>query len=86
MARKSRKPMAAGRRAVGRGLRTIVLVATRKGAWLYHGDAARKSHMHARVDQGFGEQKYIRGSRARERRCHIQVTFIFNKHFLTQRA
>src|SRR5574339_260143 len=43
MTRKSRKPVAAGRRSVGRGRRTIVLVATRKGAWLFHGDAARKT-------------------------------------------
>ncbi|HZT51603.1 MAG TPA: hypothetical protein VFA22_06710, partial [Stellaceae bacterium] len=36
----SRKP---ARRAPRAAARLVVLVATRKGAWLYHGDAARRS-------------------------------------------
>ncbi|HXV09448.1 MAG TPA: glycosyl hydrolase [Burkholderiales bacterium] len=43
MARKSKKP-AARKRGVKTGRqRVLVLVATRKGAWFYHGDTARKS-------------------------------------------
>jgi photosystem II stability/assembly factor-like uncharacterized protein len=41
MARKTKKPTARKRAAPAR--RTLVLVATRKGAWLYHGDAARRT-------------------------------------------
>ncbi|HMB06232.1 MAG TPA: hypothetical protein VKP69_21170, partial [Isosphaeraceae bacterium] len=37
---KSRKKVSANRRAAPR---TIVLVATRKGAWIFHGDAARRT-------------------------------------------
>ncbi len=42
MARKVRKP-ALRARASSRSRRAILLVATRKGAWLYHGDASRTS-------------------------------------------
>ena len=43
MARTKSKP-AVGRKRQPKGARgTLVMVATRKGAWLYHGDAARKS-------------------------------------------
>jgi photosystem II stability/assembly factor-like uncharacterized protein len=40
---KGRKPEAVKKSPVPRARRTLVMVATRKGAWLYHGDAARKS-------------------------------------------
>jgi photosystem II stability/assembly factor-like uncharacterized protein len=46
MARKLRKPAAGKKAAAARARpqrRVVVLVATRKGAWLYHGDAARKT-------------------------------------------
>jgi len=43
MARKSNKSAARKPGAKSRARRTLVLVATRKGAWLYHGDAARKT-------------------------------------------
>jgi photosystem II stability/assembly factor-like uncharacterized protein len=46
MARSTRKPAARTRRPAARARpahRVVVLVATRKGAWLYHGDAARKT-------------------------------------------
>src|SRR2546429_866201 len=46
MARNTRKPAAQRQRPSTRARpqrRLIVLVATRKGAWLYHGDAARKT-------------------------------------------
>jgi photosystem II stability/assembly factor-like uncharacterized protein len=46
MARKIRKPAVRKQGASSRARpqrRVIVLVATRKGAWLYHGDAARKT-------------------------------------------
>src|SRR5213595_949332 len=46
MARNTRKPAARRQRPSTRARpqrRLIVLVATRKGAWLYHGDAARKT-------------------------------------------
>jgi len=39
---RARRPSAPVRRAPKRAARTVVLVATRKGAWLFHGDAARK--------------------------------------------
>jgi len=44
MARKIRKPAARSNHPAGarRARRQLVLVATRKGAWLYHGDAARR--------------------------------------------
>lgn len=41
MARKMKKPAAKARRK-DKG-RTLLLVATRKGAWIYHGDASRKT-------------------------------------------
>jgi photosystem II stability/assembly factor-like uncharacterized protein len=41
MARTTRKP--AARATAPRARRALILVATRKGAWLYHGDAARRS-------------------------------------------
>ncbi len=41
MARQIKKS-AVGKKALPRARRTVVLIATRKGAWLYHGDAARK--------------------------------------------
>jgi len=44
MARKIRKPASRKQNAGARAQRrVVVLVATRKGAWLYHGDAARKN-------------------------------------------
>ena len=46
MARNSRKPAVRTKRSSTRARpqrRAVVLVATRKGAWLYHGDAARKT-------------------------------------------
>ena len=43
MAREIRKPAARIHRRTARSPRIVVLVATRKGAWLYHGDATRKS-------------------------------------------
>jgi photosystem II stability/assembly factor-like uncharacterized protein len=45
MARKKSKSATGSKRPAGarRPRRPLVLVATRKGAWLYHGDAARKS-------------------------------------------
>ncbi len=46
MARSSKKPAARPKRSAPRTpsrRRVVVLVATRKGAWLYHGDAARKT-------------------------------------------
>jgi photosystem II stability/assembly factor-like uncharacterized protein len=43
MARTSKKAKARNRKPLARAQRrVVVLVATRKGAWLYHGDAARK--------------------------------------------
>jgi hypothetical protein len=42
MKRKSMKPAAGKKGAAPRARGTLVMVATRKGAWLYHGDAARK--------------------------------------------
>ncbi len=42
--KRTNKKQASGRKsAAPRSRRTLVLVATRKGAWLYHGDAARKT-------------------------------------------
>jgi hypothetical protein len=41
MGRTTRKP--AARATAPRARRALILVATRKGAWLYHGDAARRS-------------------------------------------
>ena len=44
MARKLRKPAAKTKRTPARAkCRVVVMVATRKGAWLYHGDSARKT-------------------------------------------
>ena len=46
MARNSKKPAAQSKRSSPRAKlqrRALILVATRKGAWLYHGDAARKT-------------------------------------------
>jgi photosystem II stability/assembly factor-like uncharacterized protein len=43
MAGKSKKAAAAARAPAGRARRVLLLVATRKGAWLYHGDAARNT-------------------------------------------
>ncbi|HSF22037.1 MAG TPA: glycosyl hydrolase [Burkholderiales bacterium] len=43
MARKAGKSAARTGGSGSRARRVVVLVATRKGAWLYHGDAARKS-------------------------------------------
>ena len=43
MARKLRKPAARTQGKTARPRRTVLLVATRKGAWLYHGDSARKT-------------------------------------------
>jgi len=46
MARNSRKPAVRKQKPAARARpkgRMVVLVATRKGAWLYHGDAARKT-------------------------------------------
>jgi len=43
MKRTNKKRMSAKKVAAPRARRTLVLVATRKGAWLYHGDAARKT-------------------------------------------
>jgi len=47
MARSTRKPVARKKkpaaRARGKGPETLLLVATRKGAWLYRGDGARRS-------------------------------------------
>ena len=40
---KAKKPAAKARGGRSRPSRTLVLVATRKGAWLYHGDPARKA-------------------------------------------
>jgi hypothetical protein len=40
---KSKKPQRAPARANGGGSRTLVLVGTRKGAWLFESDAARRS-------------------------------------------
>ena len=40
---KTKKPAAKARAGRARPSRTLVLVATRKGAWLYHGDASRKT-------------------------------------------
>ncbi len=42
-ATRARRTAAAGAAARKRAARLLVLVATRKGAWLYHGDAARRS-------------------------------------------
>ena len=50
------------------------------------GNAARESHVHARVDQSFGKEKDIRGTAPREGGCHIEIAFIFDKDFLSQRA
>jgi len=43
MATKKGKATAKKRPATGGAKKTVVLVATRKGAWLFHGDAARKT-------------------------------------------
>jgi len=46
MARKNRRPAVRTKRPAARARaprRVVVMVATRKGAWLYHGDAARKA-------------------------------------------
>src|SRR5687767_8019866 len=43
MKRKGKKPAAGKQGATPRARGTLVMVATRKGAWLYHGDAARKT-------------------------------------------
>jgi hypothetical protein len=43
MARNIRKPAAKPQNPATRARRVLVMVATRKGAWLYHGDAARKT-------------------------------------------
>ncbi len=43
MARNSKKMVAKSRRPAARARRVLLLVATRKGAWLYHGDATRKT-------------------------------------------
>jgi len=43
MKRTNKKRMSANKVAAPRARRTLVLVATRKGAWIYHGDAARKT-------------------------------------------
>jgi photosystem II stability/assembly factor-like uncharacterized protein len=40
---KAKRPAAKARGGRSRPSRTLVLVATRKGAWLYHGDGARKA-------------------------------------------
>jgi photosystem II stability/assembly factor-like uncharacterized protein len=40
---RAKKPAAKAQAGRARPSRTLVLVATRKGAWLYHGDAARKT-------------------------------------------
>ncbi|MEQ1773335.1 MAG: glycosyl hydrolase [Burkholderiales bacterium] len=42
-ARKVKKSAIRTRATAARAKRTVVLVATRKGAWIYHGDAARKT-------------------------------------------
>jgi len=41
--KKSRKSVATGKKAAARGRRVAVLVSTRKGAWIFHGDTARRS-------------------------------------------
>ena len=43
MARTSSKPAIGRKRRATGARRTLVMVATRKGVWLYHGDAARKT-------------------------------------------
>jgi hypothetical protein len=43
MARSSSKPVVRKHGRTARAKRLLVLVATRKGAWLYHGDAARRT-------------------------------------------
>ena len=43
MARVDKKPKARIKRPAARAKRVLVLVATRKGAWLYHGDGARRN-------------------------------------------
>jgi photosystem II stability/assembly factor-like uncharacterized protein len=43
MASKSAKPRKTRKRGPGKEKRNLLLVATRKGAWLFHGDAARKA-------------------------------------------
>jgi len=43
MTRKAKKPAAQRKTTAARAKRAVVLVATRKGAWIYHGDAARKT-------------------------------------------
>ena len=43
MARKISKPAVRTQGPAARARRVLLLVATRKGAWLYHGDAARKT-------------------------------------------
>jgi photosystem II stability/assembly factor-like uncharacterized protein len=43
MARSSRKPAVSTQHTTARARRVLLMVATRKGAWLYHGDAARKT-------------------------------------------
>jgi hypothetical protein len=41
--RKIKKPATRTKTTASHAKRTVVLVATRKGAWIYHGDAARKT-------------------------------------------
>jgi photosystem II stability/assembly factor-like uncharacterized protein len=43
MARAKKKSISPKRKTRGASKKTLVLVATRKGAWLFHGDAARKT-------------------------------------------
>ncbi|HSN41876.1 MAG TPA: glycosyl hydrolase [Burkholderiales bacterium] len=43
MARNAKKPAVRQQRTTTRVRRVLVMVATRKGAWLFHGDAARKT-------------------------------------------
>ncbi len=43
MARNTKKPAVRQQRTTARVRRVLAMVATRKGAWLYHGDAARKT-------------------------------------------
>src|SRR5512132_1782492 len=43
MARKSKKAAVKTLRPAGRARHVLLMVATRKGAWLYHGDAARRT-------------------------------------------
>ena len=43
MTSKVKKPAARKKAPAKRARRTVLLVATRKGAWLFHGDAGRKA-------------------------------------------